>query len=58
MGGGSQTYDVGKNTLILYLLDRKITKIDYIIVSHFDEDHIGRNFECIARNESGESYNR
>lgn len=47
-GGGSQTYDVGKNTLIPYLLDRKIKKIDYIIVSHFDEDHVGRNFERIT----------
>lgn len=56
-GGGSKTYDVGKNTLIPYLLDRKIKKIDYIIVSHFDEDHVGRNFECITGNESWESYN-
>ena len=29
----------GKNTLLPYLLDRGITKIDYIIVSHFDLDH-------------------
>lgn len=56
-GGGSQTYDVGKNTLIPYLLDRKIKKIDYIIVSHFDEDHVGRNFEHLTGNESGESCN-
>ena len=39
-GGGSQTYDVGKNTLIPYLLDRKVKKLDYIIISHFDEDHV------------------
>ena len=38
-GGGSDNYDVGKNTLLPYLLDRGITKIDYIIVSHFDSDH-------------------
>lgn len=56
-GGGSKTYDVGKNTLIPYLLDRKIKKIDYIIVSHFDEDHVGRNFECTKRIKSCESYN-
>ena len=56
-GGGSQTYDVGKNTLIPYLLDRKIKKIDYVIVSHFDEDHVGRNFECAKRIKSWESYN-
>lgn len=40
-GGGSMdsAFDVGKNTLLPYLFDRKITKIDYIIVSHFDQDH-------------------
>ena len=32
-------YDVGKNTLLPYLIDRKVYKIDYIIVSHFDADH-------------------
>jgi len=41
-GGGSPTYDVGKNTLIPYLLDRKIKRLDYVIISHFDEDHVGR----------------
>lgn len=42
-GGGSETnesYDVGKNTLIPYLLDRGITKLDYIFISHFDSDHV------------------
>lgn len=39
-GGGSENYDVGKNTLIPYLFDRKIKKLDYVIVSHFDEDHV------------------
>lgn len=29
----------GKNILLPYLLDRGITKIDYIIISHFDLDH-------------------
>lgn len=56
-GGGSPTYDVGKNTLIPYLLDRKIKKLDYIIVSHFDEDHVGRDFECIKRIKSWEGHN-
>lgn len=42
-GGGSLTsdYDVGESTLIPYLLDRKITKINYMIISHFDQDHVG-----------------
>ena len=33
-GGGSESgsFDVGKNTLVPYLLDRGITKIDYINV--------------------------
>ena len=41
-GGGSEigSYDVGKNTLLPYLLDRKIKIIDYIIISHFDTDHV------------------
>jgi competence protein ComEC len=40
-GGGSETgnFDVGKRVLVPYLLDRKITKIDYLIFSHFDSDH-------------------
>lgn len=49
-GGGSRTYDIGKNILIPYLLDRKILSLDYIIISHFDEDHVGRNFKCFKRN--------
>ena len=39
-GGGSETYDVGKNTLLPYLLDRGITKLDYVMISHFDSDHV------------------
>lgn len=42
-GGGNETndnYDIGKNTLIPYLLDRGITKLDYIFISHFDFDHV------------------
>lgn len=40
-GGGSFTYDVGKNMLLPYILDRGYTKIDFIILSHFDIDHVG-----------------
>ena len=41
-GGGSEfgDYDVGKDTLLPYLLDRGVKSIDYIIVSHFDTDHV------------------
>lgn len=51
-GGGSQTYDVGKNTLLPYLLDRRIKQIDYLMVSHFDFDHCRNTKLYNARNES------
>ena len=40
-GGGStsNTFDVGEDTLIPYILDRGYKKIDYIFISHFDQDH-------------------
>ena len=42
-GGGNldSSFDVGEKTLLPYLLDRGIFKLDYIIVSHFDSDHVG-----------------
>ena len=45
-GGGStdSSFDVGKRTLLPYLLDRKINKINYAIISHFDQDHIRSEF--------------
>ena len=45
-GGGSEfgSFDVGESTLLPYLLDRGITKIDYMMISHFDSDHIGGLF--------------
>lgn len=41
-GGGnvSSEFDVGKNILLPYILDRGYKNIDYIIISHFDQDHI------------------
>ena len=40
-GGGNITsqFDVGKKTLLPYILDRGYKKIDYMIISHFDQDH-------------------
>ncbi|MFR8104127.1 MAG: ComEC/Rec2 family competence protein [Clostridia bacterium] len=41
-GGGSKnekSFDVGEGTLLPFLLNRKIKKLDYILVSHFDSDH-------------------
>ena len=45
-GGGSSidSWDVGKKILLPYILDRGYRKIDYIIVSHFDQDHVGGLF--------------
>ena len=42
-GGGSSSsdFDVGESTLIPYILDRGFTKIDIVIISHFDQDHVG-----------------
>lgn len=42
-GGGSETgsFDVGESTLVPYLLDRRIKTLDYVIISHFDTDHVG-----------------
>lgn len=39
--GGSESgnFDVGESTLFPYLLDRGITCLDYICISHFDSDH-------------------
>ena len=38
-GGGSSYTNVGKNTLLPYILDRGYTKIDIAIISHMDLDH-------------------
>lgn len=54
-GGGtsdSESFDVGKNTLLPYLLDRKINKLDFIMISHFDSDHVGRFVNYYERTKS------
>lgn len=38
-GGGSDSFDVGEKVLLPYLLDRRILKVDYVLISHFDTDH-------------------
>ena len=42
-GGGSEmgTFDVGEKILLPYLLDRRIISLDYVLISHFDTDHVG-----------------
>lgn len=48
-GGGSEfgSFDVGESILLPYLLDRRITTIDYLMISHFDSDHIGGVFAIL-----------
>ena len=43
-GGGSENYDIGKNILVPYLLARRIRHLDYIMISHFDTDHLRTAF--------------
>lgn len=40
-GGGSvnSSFDVGEKTLLPYILDRGYKSIDFVIISHFDNDH-------------------
>lgn len=40
-GGGSldKNQNIGETTLVPYLMDRKVGCIDYLIFSHFDNDH-------------------
>lgn len=45
--GNSEKYNQGENVVLPYLLDRGITKIDYIMISHFDSDHCGGLFYII-----------
>ena len=48
-GGGSEfgNFDVGESILLPYLLDRRVTTIDYMLISHADSDHIAGLFKVI-----------
>lgn len=52
-GSSSRNFEVGKNIVIPYLLNRGVKKLDMIIISHFDQDHVGRPAKCYGRIESG-----
>lgn len=57
-GGGSrekENFDVGEKVLLPYLLDRGITKLNYVLITHFDSDHVGRNTHNIAKYKSRKS---
>ena len=45
--GNTEKYDYGENVVLPYLLDRNVKKIDYLIISHADSDHIGGLFAVI-----------
>ena len=53
-GGGSSdsNYDIGEKIDIPYLLDRKVKQLDYVMISHFDTDHVGRNIDNNERADS------
>lgn len=59
-GGGSEfgSFNVGEKTLLPYLLDRRINKLDYIIISHFDSDHVRFYSIFVKRNKSKKYNNR
>lgn len=58
-GGGSLTkeFNVGKKIVLPYLLKQGYTKIDYVIISHFDQDHVRFYFIFIKRDKSKKYYN-
>ncbi|MGN1299698.1 MAG: DNA internalization-related competence protein ComEC/Rec2 [Candidatus Scatovivens sp.] len=51
-GGRNTNYDYGKNVVLPYLLDKKILVLDYIMISHFDSDHVRRNYTYIKKYKS------
>ena len=44
-----KSYDIGENVINNYLLNRGITRLDYIMASHFDEDH-SQGFVFLLKN--------
>ena len=44
------------NTITSYLLDRRIKTLDYIIISHFDNDHVRWNLKCYGRTKCKKGY--
>lgn len=46
-GGSSSEKQVGKHRIIPFLKSKGITKLDYVFISHLDEDHINGIIEII-----------
>ena len=40
-GGNNIDYDNGQKTILPILINKHIKQIDYLIISHFDSDHVG-----------------
>lgn len=57
-GGGSTstTFDIGKDTLLPYILDKGYVKIDYVFISHFDQDHVGGILSILENLKVGKIY--
>ena len=51
-GGGLENYDIGEKVLIPYLLNKQIKTLDYVMISHFDRDHVRRNINITSKTKS------
>ena len=45
--GGNYNYEISKNIIIPYLKSKGINKIDYLILTHGDYDHMGESINLI-----------
>lgn len=54
--GGSKNYRPGKIFLLNYLKGNRITKIDKLFISHFDEDHVDGIFDILPNVKVQRSY--
>lgn len=59
-GGGNtdNSYNVGESVLLPYLLNHYIKKIDVIVISHFDTDHVRLYPIFVTRDKSEKCYYR
>lgn len=57
-GGGSSygNHDVGEKVVVPYLLKNGIKKIDFILVSHFHNDHVGGVYKVVEDLNIGEVF--